>query len=134
MIALAIADVDGGCGFSPIQRQYHFVLRLYFMSATPKKPHTPDRTAIAKFLRDACDATAVSVSDVRLLSGGAIQQNWQIDVEISGGAHAGMHSWVLRTDAAALGMFDTPWGSFQRIQLLTVAATFGCPPGSRTGS
>jgi aminoglycoside phosphotransferase (APT) family kinase protein len=71
------------------------------MSSTPKKPSTPDPAAIAKFLRDACDATAISVSHVQLLSGGAIQQNWQIDVEISGGAHAGTHNWVLRTDAPA---------------------------------
>ena len=71
------------------------------MNMQIKQHPMPDTAAIARFLRDACDATSVSVGDVQLLSGGAIQQNWQIDVEISSGSHAGAHAWVLRTDAPA---------------------------------
>lgn len=35
------------------------------------------------------------------MSGGAVQENWALDVEITGGARAGSQQWVLRTDAAA---------------------------------
>ncbi|MEQ1776668.1 MAG: phosphotransferase family protein [Burkholderiales bacterium] len=66
------------------------------------KPNTkPDSAAIAQFLRDACAATSVNVSELSLLSGGAIQQNWEISVAISGGPRQGQHTWVLRTDAPA---------------------------------
>ena len=68
------------------------------MSATARPP---DADAVARFLRNACKADTVRVNAFALLSGGAIQQNWQLDVEIKGGAHAGTHTWVLRTDAAA---------------------------------
>jgi aminoglycoside phosphotransferase (APT) family kinase protein len=61
----------------------------------------PDIDAVAEFLRDACAAGAVRITSISLLSGGAIQQNWKLDVEIAGGRHAGAHAWVLRTDAAA---------------------------------
>ena len=35
------------------------------------------------------------------LSGGAIQENWLLQLQITGGAHDGHQSWVLRTDAAS---------------------------------
>src|SRR5690606_18500786 len=34
-------------------------------------------------------------------SGGAVQQNWRLDVTLEGGPRAGRQAWVLRTDAAA---------------------------------
>ena len=40
---------------------------------------------------------AVAITDMALLSGGAIQQNWRLDVTVDGAAQ----SWVLRCDAAA---------------------------------
>lgn len=61
----------------------------------------PDTNAIAQFLHDACTAQQVKVNAITLLSGGAIQQNWQLDVAVTGGTHAGSHTWVLRTDAPA---------------------------------
>ncbi len=65
-------------------------------------PHnSPNPAAIATFLRTACKAQAVDVLSLVLLSGGAIQQNWEIQVSISGGPQAGDHTWVLRTDAPA---------------------------------
>ncbi len=71
------------------------------MSGTAAKTTPPNTAVIAQFLRGACAATAVSVRDVTLLSGGAIQQNWQIEVTVTGGAQQGTHTWVLRTDAPA---------------------------------
>jgi aminoglycoside phosphotransferase (APT) family kinase protein len=73
---------------------------IALMSATAK-PYTPDAIAIAAFLRQASAADAVEVRAITLLSGGAIQQNWQLDVELAGGTHTGKHVWVLRTDAPA---------------------------------
>src|SRR5688572_20356881 len=74
------------------------------MSARPAQTlssATPNVAAIAHFLRGACNAAAVRVESIELLSGGAIQQNWELAVEISSGAHQGKHGWVLRTDAPA---------------------------------
>jgi len=71
------------------------------MTATTSRPSPPDSAAIAQFLRAACGAGDVMVRDIRLLSGGAVQQNWDIAVNITGGPHHGPHVWVLRTDAPA---------------------------------
>ena len=71
------------------------------MPAAPARNTTPDKDAIAHFLLDACRASHARVSAVNLLAGGAIQQNWEINVDITGGPHAGAHKWVLRTDAPA---------------------------------
>ena len=61
----------------------------------------PDAAAIGHYLRNVCAAQAAQVGSLTLLSGGAIQQNWEVGVEISGGAWHGRHIWVLRTDAPA---------------------------------
>lgn len=71
------------------------------MSATTTEITAPDTTAIAQFLRQACAADTVRVVALQLLSGGAIQQNWELAVDITGGTHHGHHCWVLRTDAPA---------------------------------
>lgn len=46
-------------------------------------------------------ATCAKITAAELLTGGAVQENWRIDVAVEGGSHAGAHAWVLRTDAAA---------------------------------
>ncbi|MEZ5857032.1 MAG: phosphotransferase family protein [Hyphomicrobiaceae bacterium] len=46
-------------------------------------------------------ADRVEVVDAVLLAGGAVQQNWRLDVQVTGGPRSGQHAWVLRTDAAA---------------------------------
>ena len=38
---------------------------------------------------------------IEKLSGGAIQENWLLKLQITGGSHDGHQSWVLRTDAAS---------------------------------
>ena len=38
---------------------------------------------------------------IEKLSGGAIQENWLLKLQITGGSHNGHQSWVLRTDAAS---------------------------------
>ncbi len=46
-------------------------------------------------------AEAVSITTATVLSGGAVQENWRLDVEVTGGPRAGAGTWVLRTDAKA---------------------------------
>jgi len=41
----------------------------------------------------------VQLRSVDRLSGGAIQENWAIEVEVAGGPLAGLQRWVVRTDA-----------------------------------
>ena len=65
---------------------------------------TPDdstRTRIATFIRKASAATHVRITSLERMSGGAVQQNWALDVDVTGGAFAGAQRWVLRTDAPA---------------------------------
>ena len=57
--------------------------------------------ALAQWLREATQAHAVRVTRYERLSGGAIQDNWSLDVVIDGGAWQGEHRYVLRTDAAS---------------------------------
>lgn len=59
------------------------------------------REAVAAWLAAELRATRVRIDNAVLLTGGAVQQNWRIDVTVDGGARNGAHVWVLRTDAAA---------------------------------
>ncbi len=74
-------------------------------SAQPEgRPRTLDETrldCLGPWLAGAIGATSVKITKAGLLAGGAVQENWRIDVVVEGGSHAGAHSWVLRTDAAA---------------------------------
>ena len=71
------------------------------MSALPNSAASAPRERAARFLRRACAAENVDITRWERLSGGAIQQNVAVEVSITGGAHAGEHDWVLRTDAAS---------------------------------
>src|SRR5262249_57213723 len=54
---------------------------------------------VARFLAEGGRAENVETTACELLAGGAIQQNWGIDAEFSGGDLAGPQRFVLRTDA-----------------------------------
>lgn len=56
-------------------------------------------TAIARWLQRETRADAVRIERYERLSGGAIQDNWLLDVAIDGGTWPGEHRCVLRTDA-----------------------------------
>lgn len=61
-----------------------------------------DQAAVAAlegYLAPALGARSVRVAHRHRLSGGAIQENWAIDLEVAGGPHAGDHALVLRTDS-----------------------------------
>jgi len=59
------------------------------------------KPALEAFLTAAAGAEAVEIVDARPLSGGAIQENWLLDLQIHGGSFAGTLEAVLRTDAAS---------------------------------
>ena len=55
--------------------------------------------AIGPFLARQAGATAAQITAASLLAGGAIQENWLLSVEFSGGPFAGTLDCVLRCDA-----------------------------------
>lgn len=56
-----------------------------------------ERAALQRWLAGATGDAALRITGAQRLSGGAIQQNWALDVETGGTAQR----WVLRTDSAA---------------------------------
>ncbi|MEO8651618.1 MAG: phosphotransferase family protein [Hyphomicrobiaceae bacterium] len=72
------------------------------MTATGPRTLDPDNLdPLARWLAGAVGARRVEIARAELLSGGAVQENWRIDVVVDGGPRAGAHSLVLRTDAVA---------------------------------
>ena len=57
--------------------------------------------ALAAFIRERAGADSVAIANEKRLTGGAIQENRALDVDIAGGPHAGPHALVLRTEARA---------------------------------
>ncbi len=55
--------------------------------------------ALAAWIADALGARRASIERASKLSGGAIQENWSLDVTLDGGPRAGRCGFVLRTDA-----------------------------------
>jgi len=56
---------------------------------------------LAPWLAGEIGARRVTIRSAELLAGGAVQENWRIEVEVEGGQRSGRHTWVVRTDAAA---------------------------------
>ncbi|PNG38258.1 aminoglycoside phosphotransferase [Pseudomonas protegens] len=59
---------------------------------------TDDRRLV-DFIREHALATRVVIQARKRLSGGAIQENWLLELLIDGGPWAGARRWVLRSDA-----------------------------------
>lgn len=59
------------------------------------------RARLAQFIAHASGARSTGVSLLERMSGGAVQQNWALDVHNVGGRFPGAHRWVLRMDAPA---------------------------------
>jgi aminoglycoside phosphotransferase (APT) family kinase protein len=62
--------------------------------------------AIAHFIGQQTGATNVEITQAEQMGGGAIQQNWALDVTLAGGGMAGAHRVVLRADAPS-GVFES---------------------------
>ncbi|MDX2154952.1 MAG: phosphotransferase family protein [Hyphomicrobiaceae bacterium] len=70
--------------------------------ATVRAPLEPTSfAALCPWLAAEIGAERVEIANAALLAGGAVQQNWRLDVAATGGPRDGTHAWVLRTDAAA---------------------------------
>jgi aminoglycoside phosphotransferase (APT) family kinase protein len=70
-------------------------------SARPRTLDPANLDPLQRWLAGAVDARRAEVTRADLLSGGAVQENWRLDVIIEGGPRAGVHALVLRTDAVA---------------------------------
>lgn len=57
------------------------------------------RIALECFIASRTGASQTSITEAKRLSGGAIQENWLIQAEITGGSHAGRLDAVVRTDS-----------------------------------
>ena len=72
------------------------------MNAIPSLP------ALAHYLQKASDARHVRVRQLTKLSGGAVQENWLLDVDFEGGSLPGTQALVLRTDAPSSSVSASP--------------------------
>ncbi|MGH2341559.1 phosphotransferase family protein [Segnochrobactraceae bacterium EtOH-i3] len=63
-----------------------------------------ERTALASFLAAAAGASAATILELKLLSGGAVQENWRLDIDFADGPFAGAHGLVLRCDSPTAGV------------------------------
>lgn len=79
------------------------------------------RDALARWLASETGAAEVTVVKMALLAGGAIQENWVLDIVCRGGRLDGRHELVLRTDAAS--RVPVSWNRAQEYRIL--AAAFG---------
>ncbi|MDR2839485.1 MAG: phosphotransferase family protein [Azonexus sp.] len=62
------------------------------------------RQALAAFIAKETGAAEARISEAKLLTGGAVQENWKVQVDITGGAYAGVLDAVIRTDSASGGV------------------------------
>ncbi|MEX5340950.1 phosphotransferase family protein [Pseudomonas sp. I2] len=56
---------------------------------------------LSDFIREHTAARQVLIKARKRLSGGAIQENWLLELQIEGGPWAGARRWVLRSDAVS---------------------------------
>jgi len=101
---------------------------------------TTKSAAVADFIAQAAGASRATVAVLSRLGGGAIQENWAIDVEIADGPQAGRYEAVLRSDAVS-GIAES-WPRAKEFALIAAAHAAGVtvpqplwlePSGSVTG-
>lgn len=78
---------------------------------------------LGPWLAACAGARAAEIQRLALLGGGAIQENWALDVVLSGGPRAGRHELVLRTSAAS-GV-AVSWGRLEEFAILRAAHAAG---------
>lgn len=79
--------------------------------------------ALGFWLAGRTEAETVRVDRLELLGGGAIQENWALDVTLGGGRRPGSHALVLRTSAPS-GV-AVSWGRLEEFAILGVAHAAG---------
>jgi aminoglycoside phosphotransferase (APT) family kinase protein len=78
---------------------------------------------LGRFMAAATGAARATVASIAPLRGGAIQENWSLDIELEGGARPGRHALVLRTDAPS--RLAASHGRAQEFALLELARAAG---------
>jgi len=81
------------------------------------------RERLCAFLTSAAGALRATITAIAPLRGGAIQENWSLDIELEGGTLAGRHALVLRTDAPS--RVAASHGRAQEFALLKLARSTG---------
>lgn len=66
------------------------------------------RAALARFIAERAGARAARVLSCERLAGGAVQENFALEVEVDGGPRAGRHALVLRAPAPAAIAMSLP--------------------------
>lgn len=74
------------------------------------------RARVEAFLARAAGARAARIEASSRLGGGAIQENWLLEVELEGGKRSGRHELVLRTDAPS--RVAVSWGRAEEYRIL----------------
>jgi aminoglycoside phosphotransferase (APT) family kinase protein len=69
------------------------------VAAPTAEVRSAEAAAIARWLAQETHAREVLVTRFEPLPGGAVQENWALDVTVDAGAWSGSHEWVLRTNA-----------------------------------
>ena len=62
------------------------------------------KESLQRFLTTALAADTVEILKAALLSGGAVQENWALDLQVSGGEYSGLLNTVLRCDSPTAGV------------------------------
>lgn len=62
------------------------------------------KNALEAFIARQAGAEGVAIGEAKLLAGGAVQENWLIRADITGGPHAGPLEAVVRTDSPSGGV------------------------------
>lgn len=78
---------------------------------------------ISDVIKEWTGACAVAVTDFRKLSGGAIQNNYSISLEMTSGTHPGSHQFVVRSDAPS--QIDASLSREQEFAVLRCACEAG---------
>ncbi len=86
---------------------------------------TPDelKSKLEPWLADVSQSQSVTMVDMEKLSGGAIQENWAVNIAFSSGSMIGLQKLVVRTDAPA--SVSTSLSRPQEFALLTQAFEAG---------
>jgi aminoglycoside phosphotransferase (APT) family kinase protein len=101
--------------------------------------HPAIEARLPAFIAEHSGARAVRIDQVSRLGGGAIQDNFALDVDIEGGDMHGRHALVLRTDAAStVAVSHSRAEEFALLQVahaagITVPQPLWCESGRDTG-
>ena len=68
-------------------------------TVSPENTIVDSRDTLEDYLATCAGANSVRIDGMEKLSGGAIQENWLLEVTVSGGDWEGARRWVLRTDS-----------------------------------